>query len=61
MQKDLHSIITTGVSLGVPMQTTTAALSTYDATSAAGLGSHDAVEVVRHLVSQATTEHEDEE
>ncbi len=56
MRKDLNSILTTGERQGVSLQTTTAALANYDATSEAGLGAHDAVEIVRYLISRVANQ-----
>ncbi len=49
MEKDATSIVETGAEFGVPMPTISAALATYTAASAAGMGADDAVAIVRHL------------
>ncbi|HSG66069.1 MAG TPA: NAD(P)-dependent oxidoreductase [Gammaproteobacteria bacterium] len=49
MEKDAKSILAVGAELGVPMPTLSAALATYSAAHAAGLGDADAVAVVRYL------------
>jgi 3-hydroxyisobutyrate dehydrogenase-like beta-hydroxyacid dehydrogenase len=49
MEKDAKSILASGSEFGVPMPTTSAALATYAAAHAAGLGAADAVSIVRFL------------
>jgi 3-hydroxyisobutyrate dehydrogenase-like beta-hydroxyacid dehydrogenase len=49
MEKDARSILAAGDELGVPMPTLSAALAAYAAAHAAGLGSADAVAIVRAL------------
>jgi 3-hydroxyisobutyrate dehydrogenase len=49
MEKDARSIVETGNAFGVPMPTTSAALEAYAAANAEGLGSADAVAIVRRL------------
>ena len=49
MEKDARSILTIGNELGVSMPTLSAALATYAAANAAGMGADDAVSIVRHL------------
>jgi 3-hydroxyisobutyrate dehydrogenase len=49
MEKDARSIIETGDAFGVPMPTMSAALATYAAANAEGLGAADAVAIVRRL------------
>lgn len=49
MEKDARSIVETGNAFGVPMPTTSAALETYAAANAEGLGAADAVAIVRRL------------
>lgn len=55
MEKDARSIIETGAAFGVPMPTTSAALATYAAANAEGLGAADAVAVVRRLCDKYGT------
>jgi len=52
MEKDAKSILATGADFGVPMPTTSAALSTYSSAHAAGLGAADAVSIIRFLSDQ---------
>ena len=56
MEKDAKSIVETGAEFGVPMPTTSAALATYAAANAAGMGSADAVSIVRHLMDTLEAE-----
>jgi len=49
MEKDAKSIVATGAAFGVPMPTTSAALASYAAANAEGLGAADAVAIVRRL------------
>jgi 3-hydroxyisobutyrate dehydrogenase-like beta-hydroxyacid dehydrogenase len=54
MQKDLLYMLETGSASGVPMPATAAALGTYAAASAGGLGGEDAVAIVRFLAERMT-------
>lgn len=54
MQKDLLYILETGSASGVPMPATAAALGTYAAASASGLGAEDSVAIVRFLAEKMT-------
>jgi 3-hydroxyisobutyrate dehydrogenase len=54
MQKDLLYILETGSACGVPMPASAAALGSYAAASAAGLGGDDAVAIVRFLAERMT-------
>lgn len=54
MQKDLLYILETGSASGVPMPATAAALGTYAAASANGLGDQDSVAIVRFLAEKMT-------
>ncbi|MCU0758450.1 MAG: NAD(P)-dependent oxidoreductase [Steroidobacteraceae bacterium] len=54
MQKDLLYILETGSASGVPMPATAAALGTYAAASANGLGAEDSVAIVRFLAEKMT-------
>ena len=54
MQKDLLYILETGSASGVPMPATAAALGTYAAASASGLGDQDSVAIVRFLAEKMT-------
>lgn len=56
MEKDATSIVETGAQFGVPMPTIEAALATYVAANAAGMGSADAVSIVRHLADTLEAE-----
>lgn len=56
MEKDARSIVETGAAFGVPMPTTSAALATYAAANAEGLGAADAVAIVRRLCDEFGTE-----
>ena len=58
MVKDAKSIIATGTEFGIPMPTTTAALAAYTAAHKAGLGSADAVAIVRFLLDSLETSDE---
>jgi len=49
MEKDAQSILDTGTEFGVPMPTLSAALASYAAAHGAGLGSADAVAIVRYF------------
>jgi len=49
MEKDARSIVEGGNEFGIPMPTIAAALESYAAANAAGLGAADAVEIVRRL------------
>jgi len=49
MQKDILAMLETGSGLGVPLPTASAALMSYSAASAGGLGQEDAVAIVRYL------------
>ena len=53
-QKDLLYMLETGSAAGVPMPATSAALATYAAASAGGLGAEDAVAIVRFLAERMT-------
>jgi 3-hydroxyisobutyrate dehydrogenase len=54
MQKDLLYMLETGSASGVPMPATAAALGTYAAASAGGLGAEDSVTIVRFLAERMT-------
>jgi 3-hydroxyisobutyrate dehydrogenase-like beta-hydroxyacid dehydrogenase len=54
MQKDLLYMLETGSASGVPMPATAAALGTYAAASAGGLGAEDSVAIVRFLAERMT-------
>jgi 3-hydroxyisobutyrate dehydrogenase-like beta-hydroxyacid dehydrogenase len=54
MQKDLLYILETGSASGVPMPATAAALGTYAAANANGLGAADSVAIVRFLAERMT-------
>ena len=54
MRKDVLAMLETGSGLGVPLPTAGAALTTYAAASAGGLGQEDAVAVVRYLSDKMT-------
>jgi len=54
MQKDLLYMLETGSASGVPMPATAAALSTYAAASASGLGAEDSVAIIRFLAERMT-------
>ncbi len=54
MQKDLLYMLEAGSTSGVPMPATAAALGTYAAASAVGLGAQDAVAIVRFLAERMT-------
>jgi 3-hydroxyisobutyrate dehydrogenase len=54
MRKDILAMLETGSSLGVPLPTASAALTSYAAASAGGLGQEDAVAVVRYLSDKLT-------
>jgi len=56
MEKDATSIVETGAQFGVPMPTISAALATYAAANANGMGSDDAVSIVRHLTETLEAE-----
>ena len=56
MEKDATSIVDTGAQFGVPMPTISAALATYAAANANGMGSDDAVSIVRHLTETLEAE-----
>jgi 3-hydroxyisobutyrate dehydrogenase-like beta-hydroxyacid dehydrogenase len=56
MEKDATSIVETGEAFGVPMPTISAALATYAAANASGMGSDDAVSIVRHLTDTLEAE-----
>jgi 3-hydroxyisobutyrate dehydrogenase-like beta-hydroxyacid dehydrogenase len=58
MEKDAKSILAVGAELGVPMPTLSAALATYSAARADGLGEADAVAVVRYLSDRFGSEAE---
>jgi 3-hydroxyisobutyrate dehydrogenase-like beta-hydroxyacid dehydrogenase len=55
MQKDLNSILQTGLIHNLPMPATSGALSMYDAAVAAGLGDDDAVKIVHYLIEQSNS------
>ena len=55
MEKDARSIVETGAAFGVPMPTTSAALASYAAANAEGLGAADAVAIVRRLSDEHGT------
>lgn len=58
MQKDLNSILQTGLDHNLPMPATSGALSMYDAAVANGLGDDDAVKIVHYLIEQSkSTDH----
>jgi 3-hydroxyisobutyrate dehydrogenase len=50
MEKDARSILAVGAEFGIPMPTATAALAAYSSAHAAGLGSADAVAIIRYLL-----------
>lgn len=52
MQKDILAMLETGSGLGVPLPAASAALMSYSAASAGGLGEEDAVAIVRYLSDQ---------
>ncbi len=54
MQKDVLYMLETGSASGVPMPATAAALATYSAAIAGGLGADDAVAIVRFLAERMT-------
>ena len=54
MQKDVLYMLETGSASGVPMPATAAALATYSAAIAGGLGAEDAVAIVRFLAERMT-------
>lgn len=54
MQKDILAMLETGSGLGVPLPTASAALTSYSAASAGGLGAEDAVAIVRFLSDKMT-------
>jgi len=57
MQKDLNSMLQTGLAHNVPMPATKGTLSMYDAAVNAGLGNDDAVKIVHYLLDQANSTH----
>ena len=59
MEKDATSIVETGEAFGVPMPTISAALATYAAANAAGMGADDAVSIVRRLTDSLEAARED--
>lgn len=54
MRKDVLAMLETGSGLGVPLPAAGAALTTYAAASAGGLGQEDAVAIVRYLSDKMT-------
>lgn len=56
MQKDLRTMLATAQDVGLKLPTTTATLSAYSNMVDAGLGSEDAVNIVRFLAGQTSTE-----
>lgn len=54
MQKDILAMLETGSGLGVPLPAASAALTSYAAASAGGLGAEDAVAIVRFLSDKMT-------
>ncbi|MFP6830040.1 MAG: NAD(P)-dependent oxidoreductase [Gammaproteobacteria bacterium] len=50
MEKDARAILAVGAEFGIQMPTTTAALTAYSSAHAAGLGSADAVAIIRYLL-----------
>lgn len=54
MQKDILAMLETGSGLGVPLPATSAALMSYSAASAGGLGKEDAVAIVSFLSDKMT-------
>lgn len=54
MQKDLLYMLETGSATGVPMPATAAALGSYAAASASGLGDRDSVAIVRFVAERMT-------
>jgi len=54
MQKDILAMIETGSGLGVPLPAASAALMSYSAASAGGMGEEDAVAIVRFLSDKMT-------
>jgi 3-hydroxyisobutyrate dehydrogenase len=61
MQKDMLSMLETASRLGVPMPASAAALAEYSAVCAAGLGSADAVAVVRFVMDRMSRKRQTEE
>ena len=57
MQKDLNSMLQTGLAHNLPMPATKGTLSMYDAAVNAGLGNDDAVKIVHYLLDQANSTH----
>lgn len=57
MQKDLNSILQTGLEDNLPMPVAKGALSMYDAAVDAGLGNDDAVKIVHYLIDLANSTH----
>jgi 3-hydroxyisobutyrate dehydrogenase-like beta-hydroxyacid dehydrogenase len=57
MQKDLNSMLQTGLAHNLPMPVTKGALSMYEAAVDAGLGNDDAVKIVHYLLDQANSTH----
>lgn len=54
MQKDVLAMLETGSGLGVPLPAASAALMSYSAASAGGLGQEDAVAIVRFMSERLT-------
>lgn len=54
MQKDILAMLETGSGLGVPLPAASAALMSYSAASAGGMGQEDAVSIVRFLSDRLT-------
>lgn len=54
MQKDVLAMLETGSGLGVPLPAASAALMSYSAASAGGLGQQDAVAIVRFMSERLT-------
>lgn len=54
MKKDILAMLETGSGLGVPLPAASAALTSYSAASAGGLGAEDAVSIVRYHADQMT-------
>ena len=54
MQKDLRSMLDTGVDAGVQMRTAEGVLATYSAAAESGLAASDAVSVVEYLIDNAS-------
>jgi len=60
MEKDARSILAVGTDFGIPMPTTAAALAAYSSAHAAGLGSADAVAIIRYLLDSLDSSDKDQ-